>query len=89
MIVVTNASIKNQVAISIAHIHNNNNLVIKTIHHVVNVMSTKTKLFTIICSINQATHLSLMNSENSSREAITISLSFGTAQVIKDSILTI
>jgi len=61
MIVVTNASIKNQVAISIAHIHNNNNLVIKTIHHVVNVMSTKTKLFTIICSIDQATHLSNMN----------------------------
>jgi len=61
MIVVTNISIKNQVAISIAHIHSNNNLVIKTIHHVVNVMSTESKLFAIICGINQATHLSHMN----------------------------
>jgi len=61
MIVVTNTSMKNQIAISIAHIHNNNNLVIKTIHHVVNIMSTETKLFAIIYGINQATHLSNMN----------------------------
>ena len=61
MIVVTNVSIKNQIAISIAYIHNNNNLVIKTIYYVINAMSTETKLFTIICGINQAIHLSNMN----------------------------
>ena len=58
VVVVMNASIKNQVATSISHI---NKLVIKTIYHVLNIMSTKTKLFTIRCSINQATHLPNVN----------------------------
>jgi len=54
-------SIKNQVATSIAHIHIHNNPIIKTIYHVVNVTSTKAKLFTIRCSINQATQLVNIN----------------------------
>jgi len=44
---ISNASIKNQVATSIAHIHIHNNPVIKTLHHTVNIMSTEAKLFTI------------------------------------------
>ena len=53
-IVVTDASIKNNIAISISHIHTHNNSITKTIYHVVHVTSTKVELFTIRCSINQA-----------------------------------
>jgi len=53
-VVVSDASIKNQVAILIAHFHVFNNLIIKTFHHVVNVTTTKAELFAIRCSINQA-----------------------------------
>ena len=36
-------------------------MVIKTLYYVVNVMTTKAKLFTIRCSINQATNLNSIN----------------------------
>ena len=55
-IVVTDASIKNNVAISILHMHTHNRLITKTIHHMVYVTSTEAKLFTIRCSINQASN---------------------------------
>jgi len=51
-VIVSDVSIKNYVATSI-HVYNN--LIIKTLHHVTNVTSTKAKLFSIRCSINQAT----------------------------------
>ena len=57
MLMVTDASIKNNVASSIVHIHIHNRLVIKTLHHAVNITSTEAKFFAIRCSINQATHL--------------------------------
>ena len=47
VIVVIDASIKNQVATSISHVHIHNRLVIKTTHHAVNIMSTEAKLFAI------------------------------------------
>ena len=56
-LVVSDASIKNHVAISIAHIHIYNKQVIKMIHQAVNVTSTEAELFTIRCGINQATNL--------------------------------
>ena len=46
-LVVTDTSIKNNVATSI----------IKTLHHVVNVKTTEAELFTIRCGINQATNI--------------------------------
>ena len=52
-IVVTDTSIKNDIAISISHIHTHNNSITKTIHHAVHVTSAKVELFTIRCSINQ------------------------------------
>ena len=61
VVVVSNASIKNQVAMLISHIHSHNDLVIKTIHHVVKIISNEAKFFAIRCSINQATHLSNVN----------------------------
>ena len=56
-LVVSNASVKNQVTISIAHIYVHNRPIIKTIHYAMNIMSTKAELFTIRCGINQATNL--------------------------------
>ena len=56
-LVVTNTSIKNNIAISITHIHICNRPVIKTVHHVVNVTSTEAELFAIRCGINQATNI--------------------------------
>ena len=56
VVIVSNASIKNHVVISIS-----NSLVIKTIHYVVNILSTEAKLFVIRYDINQATCLSNIN----------------------------
>ena len=53
-IVISDASIRNNVAISILHIHSHDKPVIKTIHHAVNITTTEPKLFIIRCSINQA-----------------------------------
>ena len=44
-------ALKNNVAISISHIHS---YIKKIIHHAINISSTKTELFTIRCKINQA-----------------------------------
>ena len=53
-IIVTDASIKNDIAISISHVHLVNHPLTKTVHHAVFVTSTKAELFAIRCSINQA-----------------------------------
>ena len=58
IIVVTNASIKNQIATLISHVHIHNRPVIKTTHYTVNIISTKVELFVIRYSINKATCLS-------------------------------
>jgi len=52
-----NASIKNNVATFIVHIHVHNKPITKTLHHALNIMSTETELFAIRCGINQATNL--------------------------------
>jgi len=55
-IVVTDASIKNDIATSISHMHTHNKPIAKTVHHTVHVTSTEAKLFAIRCSINQASN---------------------------------
>ena len=57
----SDASNKNYVTTFILHIHVHNKSVIKTLHHTVNVTTTEAKLFTIRCSINQATNLNSIN----------------------------
>jgi len=54
-LVITDASVKNNIATSIAHVHIHNKPVIKTFYYAVNINSTEAKLFAIRCSINQAT----------------------------------
>jgi len=53
-LVITDASIKDDIATSILHIHSFNRLIIKTVHHASFVTSTEAELFTIRCGINQA-----------------------------------
>ena len=57
ILVVIDASIKNNVAFSIAHIHIYNKPIIKTLHHAINIISSKAEFFAIRCGINQATYL--------------------------------
>ena len=61
-IIVSDVSIKNNVATSILHMHINNKPLTKTIHHTVYVTSTEAELFAIRCSINQ-----VMNFNNVSK----------------------
>ena len=60
VIVVSDVNIKNQVATLIAYIHIYDNLVIKTLYHAVNIISTEAKLF-VRYDINQATQLAKIN----------------------------
>ena len=53
-LIVTDASIKNDIATSILHIYQANHPLIKTVHHAVFVISSEAELFAIRCGINQA-----------------------------------
>ena len=53
-IIVSDVSIKNNVATSIAHIHAFDKPLTKMIHHTIHVTSTEAELFTIRCGINQS-----------------------------------
>ena len=53
-LIITDASVKNNVASSIAHIHVFNKPVVKTLHHAVNITSSEAEFFAIRCGINQA-----------------------------------
>ena len=52
VIVISNASIKNNIATSITHIHSFSNPIKKTLHYTINVIITKAKLFMIKCRIS-------------------------------------
>jgi len=53
-IVITDASIKNDIATSISHIHSANRPLTKTVHHASFVTSMEAELFAIRCGISQA-----------------------------------
>ena len=54
VIVIFDASIKNNITTSISHIYNGQNIIAKTIHYAMNITSTEAELFAIRCGINQA-----------------------------------
>jgi len=56
-IIASDASIKNNIAISILHMHIHNRPITKTVHHMIYVTSTEVELFAIRCSINQASNI--------------------------------
>jgi len=51
-IVMSDASIKNQIATSISHIYSFNKPIVKTLHRAINITTAKAKLFAIRCGIN-------------------------------------
>ena len=51
---ITDASIKNDIATSISHVHIANHPLTKTVHHASFMTSTEVELFAIRCGINQA-----------------------------------
>jgi len=53
VVIISNMSIRNNVAISILHIHSYTNDIKKTIHHTVNITLTEAKLFAIRRGINE------------------------------------
>ena len=54
-IITSDASIKNNIATSISHMHISNQPLIKTLHHAAFITSTEAEMFAIRCGINQAT----------------------------------
>jgi len=54
VVVIPDASVKNNVTTSISHVYLFLNLVKKTIYHIVNIITTEAKLFNIRCNIDQA-----------------------------------
>ena len=52
--VISDASIRNNITISVLYIHSHNKLVVKMVYHMVNVTTTEAKLFEIRCVISQA-----------------------------------
>jgi len=53
-IIASDASIKNNIATSISHMHISNQPLIKTLYHTVFITSTEAEMFAIRCNINQA-----------------------------------
>ena len=58
VVIVSDTSIKNNITISITHVHSLLNPVKKMIHYAVNIMSTEAELFAIRYSINQTIQIS-------------------------------
>ena len=53
-LIVSDASIKHDIATLVSHIHMRDKPLIKTVHYTVFITSTEAELFTIRCSLNQA-----------------------------------
>ena len=56
-LIVMDASVKNNITISVVYIYIHNTPITKTLYYALNITSTKTELFAIRCGINQATSL--------------------------------
>lgn len=54
VLIIFDASIKNNAVTSISHIYNIHNIIAKTLHYTINIISIKADLFSIRCKINQA-----------------------------------
>ena len=61
VIIISNASIKNNIVTSILYFCSSQNILAKTIHHIVNINSTEAEFFAIRYRINQVTHLQNVN----------------------------
>ena len=57
VIVVSDANIRNNVAIFITHVHSYSSLIKKTIHYAVNIIITEVEIFAIRYGINEAVQI--------------------------------
>ena len=57
MLIISDASIENNIVISISYIHRGQEIIAKSVYYTMNVTSTKVKLFAIKYKINCAVHL--------------------------------
>jgi len=80
-LIVTDASIKKNIATLVAHVHQANSPLVKTVHHAVFVTSSEAELFAMRCRINQA-----CNKDNISK-IIVITDSIHSVKLIFDSSL--
>ena len=80
-LVVTDASIKDNITTSVAHVHQANSPLIKTVYHAVFITSSEAELFTMRCGINQACN------KNNISKIIVITDSIYSAKYIFDSLL--
>ena len=60
-VIISDMSIKNNVASFISHIHFFNNLLKKTLYYAINIISTEAKLFAIRCGISQVVQIQLVS----------------------------
>ena len=58
VVVISNASIKNNIVISIAHVYSFNSPLKKTLYHIINVTTIEAELFAIRYGINQVIQIS-------------------------------
>jgi len=61
VVIILDMSIKNNVTFSISHIHFFKNLLKKTLHYAINIISTEAKLFAIRCGISQVVQIQLVS----------------------------
>ncbi len=54
VLVISDASVKNNITTLILHIHQGSNIIAKTIHYAINVTFTEMELFSVRYGINQA-----------------------------------
>jgi len=57
MLIITNASVKNNITTTILHIQRKHRIIMKTVHHTINIMFTKAKIFAIRCGISQVSQM--------------------------------
>jgi len=57
VLIITNTSIKNNIATSVSHIYKGQKVIAKSVYHAINITSIKTELFAIRCEINYAVQL--------------------------------
>ena len=57
MLIISDTSIKNNIATLVSYIHRDQEIIAKFVHYIMNVTSIEAKLFTIRCGINYAIHL--------------------------------
>jgi len=79
IIVISDASIKNNITIFIVHIHSFSSFIKKMLYHAINITSTETELFAIRCRISQAVQIPYTS------YIIVIMNTLHTAQIIFDS----